>query len=312
MKRHATTTLLRRTAAIAGYGEVTSASASIKAHTPHGYLGGLDFTVVYVFRGFKASKDAWKEETKVHTDALAASLAAHLKRPYEGPTSADTKDRDCGRLGPPPVHTWWPRQPHLCVMLSSLYTIKGIDFLLGLDDLNTAIAVVPGSAPHVADDLYERIHWQVALKGLADATHEHVGNPVGDWGVLPLLVFARARPIADSYEGEHWCNNENPNYRSRLPRFPWLASRQRPRTIGGLPDLDDSDAIGAFHTLAAHRDAALKSAITRGHHPYSYDGVRIMFQSLRRAEKYASLEGAAMISGLKDMRRQLYASPHRM
>ncbi|AVK75099.1 hypothetical protein pqer_cds_677 [Pandoravirus quercus] len=315
MKRHATT-LLRRGASVAGYGEIASASASIKAHMlPHGYVAGLDLVVVYEFRGPEASKVAYEEEREDDREAQRIALDALdalLGRPPKKIVPQDTVG--CGRahLGPAPAHTWWPRQPHLCTTLSSLYTVTGLDFLSGLDDLNTARVAVPGSAPHVADDLYGHIHRQVALRHTADSTWAYEGNPAGDWGALPVVVFARAWPIAGSYEGAHWGFNDNPNYRSRLPRFPWLASRHRARRIDGLPDPDDSEAIGAFHALASHRDDALKSAITRGYHPYSYDGMRIMFQSLRRTEEYASSESAAVISGLKDMRRQLYANPYRV
>lgn len=307
MKRHANA-LLRRGASVAGYGEVASASVSIKTHTRHGYLAGLDFVVVYEFRGPEASEIAWGAD---HTDALTAAFNAHFNKSREGVASNDAKDCGHTRLAQPLAHTWWPRQPHLGVMLSSVYTVAGLDFFSGIDDLNTARAVVPGSAWHVADDLYQHIRNQVGLRHMADSTWAHVGNPVGDWGALPMLVLARAWPIADSYAGEHWCN-DNPNYRSRLPRSPWLASRYRPWTTGGLPDLNDPEAIGAFHALASHRDAALKSAIIRGFHPYSYDGMRIMFRKLRRVEQYASSEDAAVISGLKVMRRQLYTSPYRM
>ncbi|AVK75101.1 hypothetical protein pqer_cds_679 [Pandoravirus quercus] len=308
MKGH-TRALLRRGAGVAGYGEITSVSASVKAHTPHGYLARLDFAIVYEFRGPEASEDAYEEDTKDNADALAAALDAHSNRPHRRAASDDDiEDCDHAHTVPPPIHTWWPRHSHLCIMLSLLYNANGVHFLRGLDDLNTARAAVPGSAPHVADDLYEHVRRPVKMISLLDSTRAHVGNAMGGWGALPAVVFARARLIADSCENERWCD-DSPNYYWRLPRFPWLASRQRPWSIGGLPDRGDSDAIGDFHTLAGHRDDALWSAFIKGFYPYSYDGIRIMFQCLRRAEEYASSE--AVISGLKDMRRQLYASPHR-
>ncbi|BCU03243.1 hypothetical protein [Pandoravirus japonicus] len=253
--------------------EAASVSAFVMAPTRDGHLGRMTLTAVYAFRGHAARRTVSEEHARDLHRRLGIETGIEAER--DGHTEMG--------LG----HTWWPRDARLCVLLSSVCRETAFATLYDFDaDTLTA----PGSA-----------------KAVADAAGRHVRKHMADWGALSVAVLARAWPVVndDPFAAPLPCRALVPTMSSPVPGAPV--------PIGGVPDAADAEGLRDFNDLTSFRDAALKCAVVASVEPYSYDGVRAISRSLRRFEEPAVYhERPALLSGLKAMRHQLYASAHRI
>lgn len=255
--------------------EVASVGAFVMGPTRDGHLARLALTAVYTHHGHAARR----------------TVSEEYARDFYAWTGTDTKASNCsdpaGDSGRP-LHTWWPRHAHLCAALSSVCREAALATLydFGADAL---------TAPDAA-------------KTVADAARSNVRTYMSDWGALSMAALVRAWPVV----------NDDPFAASlqghaQMPTMSLATSGETTATIDGVPGADDAEDLRDFADLTGFRDAALKNAVVAGVAPYSHDGVRIVSRSLRRFEEVAAYhERPALLSGLKVMRRRLYASPHRL
>lgn len=210
----------------------------------------------------------------------------HAREFYEYIDAAVDAEHD-GRAEIGLEHTRWPRDARLCALLSSVCREAAFATLY---DFDAHVLAAPDAA-----------------KAVADSAGGHVRSHVADWGALSMAVLARAWPVVndDPFAASLPCRALVPTMASPVPGAPV--------PIVGVPDADDAEGLRDFNDLISFRDAALKCAVVAGVEPYSYDGVRAISRSLQRFEEVATYhERPALLSGLKAMRHQLYASPHRL
>ncbi|AGO81954.2 hypothetical protein pdul_cds_66 [Pandoravirus dulcis] len=253
--------------------EAASVSAFVMAPTRDGHLGRMTLTAVYAFRGRAARRAVTEERAR----DWHKRMGIDTDRGAEGDGHAEIGLE----------HTWWPRDARLCALLSSVCREAAFATLYDFDA--DALA-----APDVA-------------KAVADAAGGHVRRHMADWGALSMAVLARAWPVVndDPFAASLQWRALVPTMSSPVPGAP--------ASIVGVPDADDAEGLRDFNDLVSFRDAALKCAVVAGVGPYSYDGVRAISRSLRRFEEPAVYhERPALLSGLKAMRHQLYASAHRL
>lgn len=253
--------------------EAASVSAFVMAPTRDGHLGRMALTAVYAFRGRAAHRTVSEEHARDLHRRLGIETAVEVERDGHTETSLE--------------HTWWPRDARLCALLSSV--CREVAFAT-LYDFDADTLAAPGAA-----------------KAVADAASVHVRRHMANWGALPMAVLARAWPVVndDPFAASLQWRALVPAMSSPVPGAPV--------SIGGVPDADDAEGLRDFNDLVSFRDAALKCAVVAGVGPYSYDGVRAISRSLRRFEEPAVYhERPALLSGLKAMRHQLYASAHRL
>ncbi|AVK77445.1 hypothetical protein pmac_cds_757 [Pandoravirus macleodensis] len=184
-------------------------------------------------------------------------------------------------FGPPSAHTWWPEQVHLCAALASVCGQVGTDALSDLSE-----SELTGDA--------------TSIERVGDVVYQCARTRMRDWGVLPLATVAGVWPLSNdakmsSHVGRPFSDA------AYTDTHPWGA-------VEGLPSADHE--LRAFFDHTLFRSAALGNAVATGHHPYSYDGVRLMFRHLAELEGLVASQGRST-DVLKSMRLQLYAARHR-
>lgn len=212
---------------------------------------------------------------------------AHAASSAEDHSQFRLHGRGSGRaafFGPPSAHTWWPEQVHLCAALASVCGQVGTDALSDLSE--SELTGDATSIKHVADAVYQRARVHMC-----------------DWGVLPLVTVTGVWPLG---------NNSRVSSLAGRPFSVTACTDAHPwGTIEGLPSADSGDhELRAFFDHTLFRSAALGSAVAAGHHPYSYDGVRLMYRHLIEFEGLVASQGRST-DVLKSMRLQLYAARHR-
>lgn len=253
--------------------EAASVAAFVMAPTRDGHLGRMTLTAVYAFRGHAARRTVSEEHARDLCSRMGIETGIEAERDGHAEIGLE--------------HTWWPCDARLCALLSSVCREAAYATLY---DFDADALVTPDAA-----------------KAVADAAGGHVRRHMADWGALSMAVLARAWPVV----------NDDPfaaslQWRALVPTMSSSVSGAS-ASIGGVPDADDAEGLCDFNDLVSFRDAALKCAVVAGVDPYSYDGVRAISRILRRFEEPAVYhERPALLSGLKAMRHQLYASAHRL
>lgn len=254
--------------------KVTSTAALVTGPTRDGHPVRLALAVVYAHRGRDARRIIIGEYARDFYPLLGVDAEATTSDPATADDHAE--------------HTWWPGQVHLCATLSSVCREAGLHALGDFD----------------ANDLEK----QDAAKNVADAVAGHVRAWIAEWGALSVVAMTRAWPVIGA-DGNAFAASLR--WSALAPTMSSFADATM--SVAGLPDAGDAQALRDFYDLTGFRDAALKKAVAAGTEPYSYDGVRDMARRLRVFEEYALChERPTLVSGVRAMRRSLYASPCRL
>lgn len=218
-------------------------------------------------------------EFRGHDAHAASSAEDHSQFRLHGQGSGRA-----GFFGPPSAHTWWPEQVHLCAALASVCGQVGMDALSDLSE-----SELTGNA--------------ASAKHVADVVHQCARVRMRDWGALPLTTVTGAWPLGND-GGVTSLAGRPFSVAACTDAHPW-------GTIEGLPSADSAHhELRAFFEHTLFRSVALGNAVATGHHPYSYDGVRLMSRHLIEFEGLVASQGRST-DVLKSMRLQLYAARHR-
>lgn len=214
---------------------------------------------------------------------------AHVASSAEDHSQFRHHNRGSGRAAffdPPSAHVWWPEQVHLCAAMASVCAQVGA----------SALSELSGSelTPDAESD-----------QRVVDVAHRFARTHMRGWGVLPLVTVAGVWPLSDD-SGLPCLTGRPFSAATCIDTHPWGAVKGLPSAAGPM---DDESRAFFDHTM--FRSDALCGAVATGHHPYSYDAVRLMFRHLVQSECLAAHQGRSTDT-LKAMRLQLYVARRRL